>query len=235
MTALNVYGETPLDAWRAGIEAVRHYRELFNLFTTIDVPTVFDRAWLRTYSPRSRQMPGDDLREVIKTIFPYELAQRHPVRTDLYREYLRRHDRAMKFRRNRGTWGTYFERMIRFPDYPQVNQLETAIEKLLTWPRRTTSALVFHLATPGRDRPRTRGGPCWHFGEIIWREDDVLDLVVVYRNHDFYNKALGNFIGLGQLLGFICNASGKQVGRLLCHSVRAYNGGTVHDMNALVA
>jgi thymidylate synthase len=180
-------------------------------------------------------MAGDDLREVIKTIYPYELAERHPVRADFYREYLKRHDRAMRFKRNRGTWGTYFERMIRFPDYPQANQLETAIEKLVTWPTRSTSALVFHLATPGRDRPRTRGGPCWHFGEIIWHEDDTLDLVVVYRNHDFYNKALGNFIGLGQLLGFICNAAGKQVGRLRCHSVRAYNGGKVNDMNILAA
>ena len=210
-------------------------REVFDLFTTIDQPTALDQTWLHAQSPRSRGFVGDDLREVIKTIFPYDLAARYPARADLYREYLRRHDRAMKFKRNRGAWGTYFERMVRFPDYPETNQLETAIDKLLTWQKRSISGLVFHLATPGRDTPRTRGGPCWHFGEIVWHEDDRLDLLVVYRNHDFFNKALGNFIGLGQLLGFICNASGKSVGRLLCHSVHAYNGGSVHDMHQLAA
>ena len=233
MTTRNVTGATALDAWRQGVQAILSEGEAFNLFTTIDQPTVFDPAWLTTYSPRQRGMGGDDLREVIKTIFPYDLANRLTNRPDLYREYLRCHDRAMRFIRNRGTWGTYFERLVRFPDHPETNQLETAINKLCTWPTRSGTSLVFHLSTPSCDTPRTRGGPCWQFGEIVWHPGDCLDLVVVYRNHDFLNKALGNFIGLGQLLNFICTASGKTPGRLLCHSVHAYNGGTVTGLRNL--
>lgn len=236
MTALNVGGVTPLDAWREGVAAVLRQGEVFNLFTTIEQPAVFDAGWLTPFSPRRRGFAGDDLREVVKTIFPYELAQRLPLRPALYQEYLRRHDRAMGFARNRSTWGTYFERLVRFPDHPDTNQLETVIQKLITWQQRSGTSLVFHLSTPARDAPRKRGGPCWQFGEIVWRPGGQLDLVVVYRNHDFFNKALGNFIGLGQLLQFICAASGKTVGRLSCHSVHAYNGsGSAERLRTLAA
>lgn len=232
MTARNVSGTTALDAWRQGVQTILTEGEIFNLFTTVEEPVALDFTWLQTHSPRRRGFGSDDLREVIKTVFPYDLAQRVDGRPSLYSEYLRRHDRAMRFVRNRGTWGTYFERLVRFPDHPDTNQLETVISKLSTWSRSGTS-LVFHLSTPARDTPRTRGGPCWQFGEIVWHPGGRLDLVVVYRNHDFFNKALGNFIGLGQLLNFICAASGKTPGRLLCHSVHAYNGGTVKALRAL--
>jgi thymidylate synthase len=233
MIARNVGGVTALDAWRQGVQAILSEGEAFNLFTTVDQPTFFDPAWVNTYSPRKMGVGRDDLREVIKTIFPYDLANRLPDRPELYREYLRSHDRAMRFVRNRGKWGTYFERLVRFPNHPETNQLETVISKLRTWPTRGGTSLVFHLSAPSCDSPRTRGGPCWQFGEIVWHRGDLLDFVVVYRNHDFLNKALGNFIGLGQLLKFICNASGKTPGRLLCHSVHAYNSGTKNVLRAL--
>ena len=233
MTARNVTGATALEAWRQGVQEILSEGEALNLFTTVEQPTVFDPAWLEAHSPRGRGLGKDDLREVIKTIIPYDLAQRLADRSVLYREYLRLHDRAMRFRRNRGKWGTYFERLVRFPDHPDTNQLETVITKLRNWQIRSGASLVFHLSTPARDKPRTRGGPCWQFGEIVWHLGNRLDLVVVYRNHDFLNKALGNFIGLGQLLNFICAASGRTPGRLVCHSVHAYNGGTKNALRAL--
>jgi hypothetical protein len=235
MTAQNITGTSALDAWRQGVGAILAARDVFNLFTIIESPAIFSTTWLMDHSPRHRGFVGDCLSDVIKTVFPYDLAVRFPVRADLYREYLHRHDRAMKFRRNRGAWGTYFERLSRFPDYPHTNQLEAVIQKLSTWHKRSATGLVFHLSTPARDTPRTRGGPCWQFGEIVWHAGDVLDLVVVYRNHDFFNKALGNFIGLGQLLSFICAACDKSVGRLVCHSVHAYNGGRASALRALAA
>jgi hypothetical protein len=57
---------------------------------------------------------------------------------------------------------------------------------------------------------------------VLWGRDDVIDLVAVYRNHDFLKKALGNYIGLGQLLQFIAAESDKKPGRVVCHSVHAY-------------
>jgi hypothetical protein len=205
--------------------------ELNNLVTTIEDPCNMSAIWLRQFSPRRIRPQYDNIRDVVNTIFPIAIARRWPTRPEIYDRYLARHDRAARWQRNRSAWGSYFERLIRFP--PSVNQLDRAIEKLRQWQTRSTTGLVFHLASPAIDTPRTRGGPCWHFGEILWKHDDVLDLVVVYRNHDFFNKALGNFIGLGQLLKFICAEAGKQPGKLICHSVHAYSGGSLRDLKEL--
>jgi thymidylate synthase len=52
--------------------------------------------------------------------------------------------------------------------------------------------------------------------------DGKIDMTAVYRNHDYFNKALPNFVGLGRLLDFICSESGRDVGKLVCHSGHAY-------------
>jgi thymidylate synthase len=221
MPVMNVSGANALAAWKAGAAAVANQREIFNLITTVDAPCILDDAWLQTYSPRSLGPRFDVLRDVSQTIFPHRMRSSTHSRAELYARYLQHHDRARGWSRNRGAWGTYFERLIRFPP-TNVNQLERVISKLNTWQRATT-AFVFHLSASTIDTPRRLGGPCWHFGEIIWNPGNVLDLIVVYRNHDFFNKALGNFIGLGQLLRFICDETNKQPGALVCHSVHAYS------------
>lgn len=201
----------------------RNNRQYFNLITQIQSPINLDDSWLQDYSPHATVRGADKIRDVIDTIFPIVLHDQFPRRVDFYNAYLERHYRAMKWPRNRARWGTYFERLISFGQRNGPNQLERVIEKLINWPQRNTTGLVFHLSSPALDTPRTRGGPCWHFGEIIWHQNNVIDLVVVYRNHDYFNKALGNFIGLGQLLNFIATESGKTAGKLICHSVHAYS------------
>lgn len=224
---------TSLDAWRAGVGMLLSAGgELSNLITTIHRPCTIETSWLVDRSPNRFSNKGDDIRDVANTIFPEKLAIRASDRMSLYAMYLQRHDRTHRWKRGRHAWGTYFERLIRFPP-SGVNQLERVIEKLQTWPVRNTTGLVFHLSTPTVDAPRTRGGPCWHYGELLWNADGSIDLVAVYRNHDFYNKVLGNFIGLGRLLQFICDQSGKKPGKLICHSVHAYHDGSVHALRAM--
>lgn len=235
MTSINVAGPNALEGWRAGAARILESGHVQNLITTIANPCVLEPDWLVDRSPRRIRRKNDDIRDVVDTIFPIDLARRFANRRALFESYLVRHDRASRWPRNRGRWGTYFERLIRFPGLRRINQLETAIEKLRSWPVRNTTGIVFHLSSPESDRPRTRGGPCWHFGELLWQPGDVLDLVAIYRNHDFLNKALGNFIALGQLLAFICRESGKEPGRLVCHSVHAFNGGRVSDLKSLCA
>lgn len=221
MTIRVVTGDTALEAWRAGCTLLLGQRgEATNLVTTIARPCALDDQWLVQHSPVRFKAGADHARDVANTLFPQRTFERAESREDLYSQYLKAHDRSRRWRRGRHAWGTYFERLVRFPP-GEVNQLERAIEKLNTWPRNTTG-LVFHLSSPAVDSPRTRGGPCWHFAEILWNTDDSLDLVVVYRNHDFFNKVLGNFIGLGRLLNFICASTKKRPGRLVCHSVHAY-------------
>lgn len=218
-----IAGVDALEAWRAGVNTVvANKGSVFHLFTTIERPTAYSEAWLTQHSPHYRFGVGDSVADVINTIFPVALAARVTTRGELYERYNELHSRAAKWKRNRSAWGTYFQRLTRFPP-DGVNQLERVIEKLGTWSRRNTTGLVLHLSSPSVDAPRTRGGPCWHFGQVLWQPDDSLDLAVVYRNHDFFNKALGNFIGLGQLLAFMARETGKVPGRICCHSMHAYS------------
>jgi len=69
---------------------------------------------------------------------------------------------------------------------------------------------------------KTIGNPCLQFIEILCPDRDTVSLLAVYRNHDYYRKTLGNFIGLGQLLKFICDETGRNTGTLTCHSAHAY-------------
>jgi hypothetical protein len=233
MTATNVHGISAVDAWRQGAELILRHGEISNLVTNIASPVVFDHSWLDQFSPQQYGSRYDDMSDVVNTIFPWRLAARYPNREQFVTEYLRRHDRARRWSRNRSAWGTYFERLTRFPGGNGANQLLRAIDKLRAWPVRSKTGLVFHLSSPAVDTPRTRGGPCWQFAEILWREGDVLDFVAVYRNQDFFNKALGNFIGLGQLLKFICDESNKRAGTLTCHSVHAFSGGNMGYLKAM--
>jgi thymidylate synthase len=101
------------------------------------------------------------------------------------------------------------------------NQIERAIHALNNWQRKE-AAIVGHLSSPDIDKLKPIGSPCLQYFEILWGGDDVLDLFAVYRNHDFLNKTLGNYIGLARLLAFVATESKKKPGRLICHSVHAY-------------
>lgn len=124
--------------------------------------------------------------------------------------------------RRPGLWGTYFHRLIDFEGNGVTNPLETAIQKLRSWPKRAQTGMLFHLSAPTLDSLRPRNGPCLQYIQILWGPDGTLDLAAVYRNHDYSCKALGNFIGLGQLLRFICNEANKVPGNLVVHSMHAY-------------
>jgi hypothetical protein len=47
---------------------------------------------------------------------------------------------------------------------------------------------------------------------------DRVMLTVLYRYHYYIEKALGNLLGLAQLLYFVAKETGLGVGPLLCHS-----------------
>ena len=230
-----VAGIDALDAWRAGANVLLSNRgECFNLVTEISNPTAVQAEWNLRYDPRSVVGNADNINDVIATVFPQKIWNTSASRPDLYRKYLAIHNRAKRLRRNRGTWGTYFERLVAFDPKQQVNQLERVIEKLNNWPTRNTTGLVFHLSAPHIDSPRTRGGPCWHFGEILWLRDNILDFAVVYRNHEFFNKTLGNYIALGKLLEFICDQTNKTPGKLICHSMHAFTDGGQANLRTLI-
>lgn len=199
-----------------------------NIIVTITEPAQFDQAWLGRFDPRVEKPDGDWIRDVINTVFPQKTLQNSVNRHAFYQRYERAHGRSRNKR-----WGTYFSRLIAF-GIQKENQLENVIRALNTWKNNPQAALTIHLSSPETDSLRPLGAPCWHYGEFLCPDRETIELVVVYRNHDYFNKALGNFIGLSRLLNFVCHETNRNPGKLVCHSVRAYYDANKSQLQRLV-
>ena len=137
--------------------------------------------------------------------------------------------------RRRNPRGTYFERMVAWPGPgdAEFNQLDQAVRRLRS--ARDRGHLRGHeyeigLAMPadevavpvlvaGKDR-NTRGFPCLsHLSFSLLH--GAVNLLAVYRSHDFISRAYGNYLGLGRVLQFVAHESGFPAGELTCVSASA--------------
>jgi|SRR5579863_726632 len=220
--AVVVQGTDAVQAWQNGsqllLQSPQH--SIRNLITEIATPTVVDPGWYLRFCPKSVGAQ-DRLSVVAKVLFPDILRRQGEPRVEYYARCERLLKRALKIGSLHSAWGgTYFQRLLSLDS--SENQIERAIRILSAWKVRGETAIIMHTSSPTIDGLRKRGSPCLQYIEILWGKDGVLDLVAVYRNHDFLNKALGNFLGLGRLLDFIALEGGKRPGRVICHSVHAY-------------
>ena len=218
-----VEGDTVHLAWKKGAELLLTKREVFHLVTTINDPTRLEKNWFEILDPSEYSKKNiSGLSDVANTIFPYKYLDRPYSRECIYKKYIKAHDRKMRWRGSNRSWGTYFDRMIRFGT-KDINQLEQAITSLIKWSNRNWKAcLVIHTSSADTDPiKKTIGNPCLQYLQLLCPDKHTLSMLCVYRNHDFFAKALGNFIGLGQLLKFICNETDRVPGQLICHSAHA--------------
>jgi hypothetical protein len=220
---------TNLEAWISAADHLSKIRgaEDFNLILEVSYPEEFDSAWFYHFDPRRVSPRGERPSDVANTIFPLKTWKNSMGRQEFYRRYTNAHSRGHKRR-----WGTYFLRLIDFGS-THVNQLENAIDVLNNWRNEPGNAIVFHLSSPEFDRFQPLGSPCLQLIQLQVHKG-VIDMVAVYRNHDYFNKALPNLVGLGQLLNFICGSSGRQVGRLVCHSTHAFSSANSSSLKRLL-
>lgn len=216
-------GSNCLEAWKSGCNLIVQ-NDVFNLVTTVTNPEILQSEWLDKYDARS-MVPSNDanLSDVINTIFPYKLSNVQD-RQSFYDYYLKLHARRTRLGKKKKThWGTYFQRMISFGNC-NVNQLELIINLLNEESRWLRVTNPIHISSAEYDSLSKRlGNPCLQYIQFIQPYRHQISLVAVYRNHDFFNKALGNLIGLGQLLNFVALSTGKNCGEVICHSVHAYS------------
>ncbi|MBI3187267.1 MAG: hypothetical protein HYZ31_05250 [Gammaproteobacteria bacterium] len=216
-----VEGVNAFEAWQEGAKILIDKHDVFNLVTTVNDPVYLDPNWFENYNPADFMNGIPTLSDVASTIFPYKYLTRGYLRNNLYAKYVATHERAKKMHKDRGRrWGTYFDRMIRFGNAP-VNQLDRIVDALNNWKNNPRSALVIHTSSADTDRPRPLGGPCLQYIELLCPDKDTISMLAVYRNHDFFSKAFGNFIGLGQLMKFLCEETNRKPGNLVCHSAHA--------------
>ncbi len=77
---------------------------------------------------------------------------------------------------------------------------------------------------PAVDMKEWLGLPCLShlsFKRVSRGTGYAVDLTAIYRAHHYCARALGNLIGLGQLLSFVAKESGLEVGTLSCLSTHA--------------
>lgn len=231
-TPVTLDAETPLEAWQAGVTQLLNQGDSYNVITHIRRPLDFNLQGIKRINPRALSPKFPSTSDVINTIFPMKLWKGD--RADFYRDFLERNKRARGIHpRIKTRWGTYFERMINFGDSHQ-NQLEDCILAINSWERNHCAALVIHTSSCEVDSIRKIvGNPCLQYLEFICPTDNTVALSVVYRNHDYFGKVLGNFVGLAFLLNFIASQTARTPDTLTCFAAHAYHESTKSNLRTL--
>lgn len=242
-----MYRATPTErscarAWVAAASAIIETDdEGYNVVIDVEDPCTHDERDNEAINLVDRFLREHDeypIVTVANTIFPQSLyvAYGSPV---FYVEYLKEFDRLSATKR----WGRYFERMTRHKEADGVtyNPLCDLIAKMKRQERRGvnfTSAYELAVYDPLRDRRLLYGGQCLSFLSFKRHPERGLMLTVMYRNHTYITRCLGNLIGLGRLQAFVANEVGTEPGSLTVISTHAKldaaGGWGIRDARALV-
>ena len=225
-----ICGETITDAWLADVEHLFTHGEQLNLVTTIADPTpgLADRRIIEEVDRWLLGAGKQRVDTVASTIFPTAFLAGRASRQEFYDRYL---DVLPRLRRLKGNEdGTYFGRLIDYPATADVkrgstiNQIELGVIQKLRTQLRSRGAKRFayqaQIFAPGRDDTSQMGFPCLMFVsfQLFQRR---LCLTATYRNQYYFERALGNFIGLARLQEFVAGAVAIDMGRLTVHACHA--------------
>lgn len=190
---------------------------------------------------RTRRRSVEAVSSVANTVFPEALyIERLGQDAEAHLYEMERLGRDVSHRRN--PHGTYFERMVAWPDgksrrgetVERFNQLDQAVTRLrrlrgqriqrgnqfeVGLASGADGTVAMPVVVPGRDT-LTIGFPCLsHVSFSLQR--GIVHMTALYRNHDFIKRAYGNYVGLGRLLRFVARQSGWPIGELSCVSASA--------------
>jgi len=137
-------------------------------------------------------------------------------------------------------WGTYAGRMTTRNVKPTrqsqtlVSPLEMIVTKLRSQLTGSSMRAAYEVGTLNltdlaeiplydatTDCRLVRGGPCLSHLSFKLLPDKSVMLTALYRSHFYIQRALGNLLGLSQLLQFVAEQVETQAGPLVCHSTYA--------------
>jgi len=230
---------------RVWVKAARRLYEIKghtaqNFLLEVRSPTRIDEADVRVVEMVDQQLraaaDGLTIATVAGTLFPNGLSRRY-ARPDFYAHFLA----AIEKGRELGTWGTYARRMIDrvHPKTGQhYNPLDIIIEKLrnasqgrhiraayelgIAAPYDLVDGFELPLYDPATDGRRPTNIPCLSHLSFKFNVSNGLDLTAMYRSHHYGQRALGNLLGLSQLLAFVSKEAGLDSGTLTCLSTQAH-------------
>jgi len=214
--------------------------EVRNLIVQIKDPNVLDNCFHDRISVFAQSEGLLGPKHVAYTIFPHRLYRNKGNAAALFNAYNRSEGLYDKLHRRRRGWGTYFRRMTNYEGTDgAVNQLDNIIAAIKNRERHSKAAYSVVIQNPGGETVRPRGGPCLNYVAVQIEPGQsaqtmTLGLLAVYRNHDFLERAYGNYWGLCNLLDFLANEVGAIPGPLTCVSSHAYVGGHKTAIKALI-
>ena len=170
---------------------------------------------------------------VATTIFPAS-EYLHGGAKEVFEEFPKTYE---KFRQD---WGTYAGRMLG-RSLPQggakslISPLEQLVNKMKQQRERQHMRSAYEVSLvesedlladipiyrAASDSRRVMSGPCLSHLSFKLLPEGKVTLTAMYRSHYYIAKALGNLLGLAQLLTFVANEVGIDVGSLVCHSTYA--------------
>lgn len=225
-------------AWLEAVRLLMNMQwERRNLMVQIRNPTHLDQILHDRVTDFARQEGVLGPKHVAYTIFPHGLYQRTGNAEKLFEAYNRRNGLFERLHRRKPGWGTYFRRMTHYDKVGDVvNQLGNVIRTIRTRKNVSKAAYAAIIQNPGGETVRPLGAPCLNYLAIQLEPGDstVLGLLAVYRNHDFLERAYGNYWGLCNLVQFLAAEVEATVGPLTCVSSRAYVSGGKTVLRAFV-
>lgn len=167
-------------------------------------------------------------RHVAYTIFPRGLHRNGRDASKVFTCYNRKNGVYDRLHRRTRDWGTYFRRMTHYETRDGVvNQLENIIGAIRDRDSLHKAAYTMIIQNPGGETIRPLGGPCLNYLAVQAEpgQPPSIGLLAVYRNHDFLERAYGNYWGLCNLTAFIAGEVGAAAGPLTCVSSHAFVSG----------
>jgi len=246
---------TNAQAWLAAAAAVQDAGgDAHNVVIDIADPIAIvgpDEAILQTVDQFLRDHKANAIIGVANTIFPQGLLDRHGA-DGLYDAYNGKVLPRMKQMTH--DWGRYFERMtawkkIKGKEVKIINPLDDLVHFMrsqICSGRAYRNAYEMTIYDPTRDAGKVSNRQCLSFLSFKLTHDKTLLLTVMYRNHAYVARGLGNFVGLGRLQAFVAAQSGATLGSLTCVSTHAWidadkktsngttQGWTISEANALI-
>jgi thymidylate synthase len=239
-----VHGATVSEAWMNAVQAVdaTPKRRLFHLVTRVSDPVTEEpriRAAADTLLHDLDLAPVDT---VANTIFPAELAASSAGPGELAQRYRRLYPTLRRLHKSNRR-GTYFGRIVAHPGAGgERDQLTDLIERLnteLRTPGPKSARYEMNISEPG-DLARSAesctpdaelvdcgpvhlyaagtdtspmGFPCLSFCSFQL-DSGHLHMIAQYRYQYLIERGYGNYLGLGQLLGYVCTIVGLHPGQL---------------------
>lgn len=221
---------TNAQAWLAAAQKVRAMGgEAHNVVIDIEDPLAespIDAAIIQDVDRFLRDHGRHGLSGVANTIFPQSLLDRHGPEA-FYGVYS---DTVLpRMKQMTRDWGRYFERLTswRKIDGKEV-RIINPLDDLVTFMRTQIASNRTYRNTyemtvydPARDAGKVANRQCLSFLSFKLTQDNKLLLTVMYRNHAYIARGLGNFIGLGRLQAFVADQAGARRGSLTCISTHA--------------